>query len=94
MAGMEREADIAMEPTTGHHPRMKEYQCWFCGVGIDRTADAHAVMIVVENLWRWDAGSKSDDDPWQAVYAHSACARTRLKGSTMELEPDLLGDDT
>jgi hypothetical protein len=90
---MEREADIAVDPTTRHHAPMREYQCWFCSEGIDRNADAHAVMIVVENLWRWDAGSKRDDDPWQSVYAHSACARTRLKGATMELEPDLLGDD-
>lgn len=72
---------------------MNEYQCWFCGKGIDRTADAQAMMIAVENLWRWDTGSKSDDDPWQAVFAHSVCARTRLKGSNMELETDLLGDD-
>jgi hypothetical protein len=71
---------------------MNEYQCWFCGEGIDR-ADTFAVMIAAENLWRWDAGSKSDDDPWQSVYAHSACAKTRLKGATMDLEADLLGDD-
>lgn len=86
-------ADVAAGPPTRHHARMSEYQCWFCGEGIDRTADAHAVMIAVENPWRWDAGSKSDDDPWQAVYAHSACARIRLKGKTMDLEPHVLGDN-
>ncbi len=65
---------------------MKGYQCWFCGEGIER-ADANAVMVAVENLWRWDAQSKSDDDPWQAIYAHSTCARAHLKGATMEIEP-------
>lgn len=85
-------ADIAAEPRKRHHAPMSEYQCWFCGEGIDRTPDAHAVMIAVENLWRWDAGSKSDDDPWQAIYAHAGCAQDRLKGATMEIEPHILGE--
>ena len=72
---------------------MNKYQCWFCGEDIDQADDGHAVMIAVESLWRWDAGLKSDDAPWQAIYSHSACVRTRLSGATMDLEPDLLGDD-
>ena len=71
---------------------MNEYQCWFCGESIGREADAHAVMIVVKSLWRWDARSKSDDDPWQSIYAHSGCAKDRLKGATMEIEPHDFGE--
>jgi hypothetical protein len=71
---------------------MNGYQCWFCGPGIERD-DAHAVMITVENVWRWEAGSMSEDDPLQSVYAHSTCARDRLNGATMSLDPSLFGED-
>jgi len=70
---------------------MDRYQCWFCGQGIDR-ADAGAAVISIANLWLWDAGSRGEDDPWQAVYAHSTCARERLKGATMEIEPHIFGE--
>ena len=71
---------------------MNEYQCWFCGKGITRV-DAGAVMIIVESLWRWDAGSRSEDDPWQSIYAHSGCAKEKMEGSTMLLEPGVFGED-
>jgi hypothetical protein len=71
---------------------MNEYQCWFCGHGINRT-DTGAVMISIGNLWLWDAGSRSEDDPWQAIYAHAACARERTKGATMEIEPHIFGEE-
>ena len=71
---------------------MNEYQCWFCAQGIERD-DAHAVMITVENLWRWESASRREDDPIQSVYAHSACVRDQLKGATMELDPSLFGED-
>lgn len=71
---------------------MNGYQCWFCGQGIDR-ADASAVVMTVESLWRWDAGSPREDDPVQSVYAHSSCAKDRLKGATMDLEPSIFGED-
>jgi hypothetical protein len=71
---------------------MNEYQCWFCDQGIERT-DAGAVMVTIENLWRWDVGSPNEDDPLQSIYAHSSCAKRQLTGATMELEPSLFGDD-
>jgi len=67
---------------------MLEFQCWFCGEGIDR-ADAGALIITVGNLWRWEAESAGDDDPTQCVYAHSSCAKERLEGATMDIDPGL-----
>jgi hypothetical protein len=71
---------------------MLKYQCWFCGQGIER-ADGGAVLIVVQSLWRWDAGSTSQDDPLQQVHAHSECAKVRLQGATMALDPRIFGED-
>jgi hypothetical protein len=70
---------------------MTDYQCWFCGHGIER-ADAGAVMITLEGLWRRQAGSRSEDEPLQSVYSHSLCAKDRLKGATMNIEPSIFGE--
>lgn len=72
---------------------MNEYQCWFCGNKIDR-ADKRAVMLTVESLWRWDAGSKDEDDPLQSVYSHTDCAKKRLQGATMALEPSVFLEES
>jgi len=77
---------------TGHDGAMNEYQCWFCEQGIERS-DKGAILITLESLWRWDARSTGDDDPLQAVYAHSRCAKERLKGSNMVLDPSIFGED-
>ncbi|WP_395445745.1 hypothetical protein [Caulobacter sp. UC70_42] len=71
---------------------MNEYTCWFCGKGIERT-DHGAVAIGVESLWRWDADQRGDDDPWQQIYAHAECAKIRMVGATMTLEPSIFGED-
>ena len=71
---------------------MTEYQCWFCGQGIERT-DTGAVMITLESIWRWEVGSHSDDDPLQSVYGHSYCAKNRMKGATMDIEPSIFGEE-
>jgi hypothetical protein len=71
---------------------MSEFQCWFCGEGIERT-DTGAVMINIESLWRWAEGKRNDDDPWQTIYAHSQCAKDRMAGATMNLEPSIFGED-
>ena len=71
---------------------MNGYQCWFCGQSIERS-DAQAVMILIENLWLWEAGSTNEDDPLQAVCAHSYCARGRMHGATMDLDESLFGKD-
>lgn len=71
---------------------MSEYQCWFCGNGIDRT-DTGAVMISIGNLWRWDSGAQRDDDPWQSIYVHSECAKDRMRGPTMTIEPSVFDED-
>ena len=71
---------------------MNEYQCWLCGQAIGR-ADGGAVLITIQGLWRWDGGSSKDDDPSQSVYAHSHCAKDRLQGATMALEPQIFGED-
>ena len=71
---------------------MTEYQCWFCGQGIDRS-DSGAVMVTVESLRRWAAGRRDDDDPWQSFFAHTACAKERLAGATVELERHIFGED-
>lgn len=72
-------ANIATAPPMRQLRRMNDYQCWFCGKNISREANANAVMIAVESLWRCDAGSKTDDDEWQSVYAQSGCAKDRLR---------------
>jgi hypothetical protein len=90
--GYRWKADIAPKPPTNHDGPMSGYQCWFCGQGVER-ADSGAVVITVESLWRWDAGSRGDDDPLQSVYAHSRCAKDRLQGATMALEPHIFGGD-
>jgi hypothetical protein len=69
---------------------MSGYSCWFCGKTIDG-ADAGAVMIGVENLWRWADGRRGEEDPWQGVYAHSTCAKDRMAGATRTLEPHIFG---
>lgn len=71
---------------------MAEYSCWFCGRGIERSDDG-AILITLEGLWRWHDASRADDDPFQQVYAHSACAKVRLKGATMDIEPSVFGED-
>jgi len=71
---------------------MNSYQCWFCDESIERT-DTGAVMISAEGLWRWEAGSRSEDDPWQCIYAHSKCAKQRMKGATRSLEPNIFGEE-
>lgn len=71
---------------------MNDYQCWFCGKGIER-ADSGAVLITLESLWRWDSGASSEDDPLQGVYAHSTCTKDRLKGATMSIEPRIFGEE-
>ena len=71
---------------------MNTYQCWFCGQGIDRD-DSGAVAIQIERLCLFGAGSRREEDPWQAVYAHSTCAKERLRGIDMELEPSLFGEE-
>lgn len=71
---------------------MNVYGCWFCDEAIERS-DAGAVMVSVASLWRWDAGSRDEDDPFQSFYAHSTCAKTHLKGATMSLEPEIFGEE-
>jgi hypothetical protein len=69
-----------------------EFQCWFCGQGVEQN-DAGAVMITVESLWRWAEELQSDDDPVQSIYAHSHCAKSSLKGATMDIEPNIFGEE-
>jgi hypothetical protein len=45
------------------------------------------VMFGVQNIWRWESGVLKDDDPYQAVYAHSQCTKDRMRGATMSLDP-------
>ena len=70
---------------------MNEFQCWFCGDGIERP-DSGAVLINVESLWRWVDEVRGPDDPWQSIYAHSKCAKDRMAGATMNLEPSVFGE--
>ncbi len=71
---------------------MTDFQCWFCGHQIARS-DAGAVMLQVESLWRWAENTRAADDPCQSIYAHSECAKDRLAGATMKLEPSMFGED-
>ncbi|AHE53994.1 hypothetical protein NX02_11415 [Sphingomonas sanxanigenens DSM 19645 = NX02] len=76
---------------------MTGYACWFCAQTIERI-DAGAVIIVVEGLWRWADGTRTDDDPSQSIYAHAACAKDRLRGATrtgatMTIEPHIFGEE-
>jgi hypothetical protein len=70
-----------------------EFACWFCGEGIERD-DPAAVLITIENLWRWKSAWRKKNNPSQAIYAHSRCAGDRMRGATMNVEPnDFLEDD-
>lgn len=71
---------------------MLTFQCWFCEQGIERS-DLHAVVVSVENLWRWADGVATENDPLQQVYAHSECAKAKIAGPTMSLEPSILGEE-
>lgn len=71
---------------------MSDYQCWFCGGPIAR-ADKGAVIINIESLWRWDAGSPDTDAPSQDIYAHSRCAKEHMRGAAMSLEPSVFGEE-
>ncbi|OYY72336.1 MAG: hypothetical protein B7Y47_04770 [Sphingomonas sp. 28-63-12] len=71
---------------------MMEFQCWFCGVGIDRD-DKSAVLVSVESLWRWADGERGKEDPFQNIYIHSTCAKDRMTGATMELDPSVFDED-
>lgn len=71
---------------------MKDFQCWFCGDGIDRS-DAGAVMMNIENLWGWAEGTRGADAPLQSIYANSQCTKGRMTGATMTLEPSIFGDE-
>ena len=70
---------------------MKGFQCWFCGEAID-CADGGAIMITVESLWSWADGKRGKDDPTQSIYVHSRCAKERMAGATMQLEPSVFGE--
>jgi hypothetical protein len=37
--------------------------------------------------------SRTDDDPFQQVHAHSSCAKDWLKGATMKIERVVFGVD-
>lgn len=67
------------------------FECWFCGSAIDRSDDG-AVMLTVESLWDWEAGEEPDDPRVQSVFAHSVCAKSKLKGASMELELHIFGE--
>jgi hypothetical protein len=59
-------------------------QCWFCGQGIDE-ADEDAVSV--QDLWRWKSDFVRDDDPLQAIYAHWACTKERMRGAAINFDP-------
>ncbi len=69
-----------------------QFQCWFCDEGIERS-DTSAVIVSVSGLWNWEAQRKRNDDPVQSIYAHSACAKERLKGTTMDLDPSVFVEE-
>lgn len=65
---------------------MTEFECWFCGTGVDRS-DALAIALSARNLW-----SSDDDDPTQYFHIHSHCAVERLAGTRMHFDPSILAD--
>ncbi|MXO90440.1 hypothetical protein [Pontixanthobacter aquaemixtae] len=71
---------------------MTDYQCWFCGEGINQS-DCGAVIITIENLWRWNKASSETDAPAQAVFAHRECAKRKLRGQGMEFDPGVFNED-
>jgi len=88
---MGRKRTLPCDPEKGSIEAL-EFQCWFCGQGIERS-DVGAVIITIESLWRWESESQSDDDPVQSVYAHSHCAKAKLEGATMDIEPSIFGEE-
>lgn len=71
---------------------MLKFACWFCGEGIDRD-DNSALLVSVGNLWHWAEGNRGKCDPFQNLYAHSRCAKSRMTGATMSLDPAELRED-
>ncbi len=71
---------------------MLDFQCWFCGGGIDRE-DKGALLVGIESLWLWAEGKRGKDDPFQNIYIHSRCAKDRMAGATLDLEPSVFGEE-
>lgn len=84
--------DVAICESFLHNRIMLDFQCWFCGAGINRD-DAGALLVSVEGLWRWAEGRRATDDPFQNIYVHSHCAKDRMAGATMNLEPSVFGEE-
>jgi hypothetical protein len=71
---------------------MSDIQCWFCGQGIER-ADANALRITLEGLWRWRNNTETADDTGQSIFVHLACAELHLRGNSMDVDPSILGEE-
>lgn len=65
-----------------------KYSCWFCGNSIDK-GGLPALSIALTNVWN----DEPEFEPTQVIYAHFACAETRMKGASMCLEADILFPD-
>lgn len=77
------------EPSLANALLGNGFQCWFCGLGIDR-ADGPALSIGLWDLWNGGA----EVEPTQTIYAHWHCADPRMKGSSMNSERgDFLPDE-
>lgn len=60
--------------------------CCFCGEPIAKEADPEALELAVRNLW------SHEDDPVQALFAHSGCAASHLHSSVPFLPGALMRD--
>lgn len=65
-----------------------EYSCWFCGNSIKK-GGRPALSIALTNVWN----DEPESEPTQVIYAHFTCAETRMKGTSMSLEADILFPD-
>lgn len=65
-----------------------QYSCWFCGNSIEK-GGWPALSIALTNIWN----DEPELEPTQVIYAHFTCAETRMKGTSMSLEADILFPD-
>lgn len=79
---------VETEPNLANALLGDSFECWFCGLGIDRT-DSPALSISASSLWNGGAEAK----PTQIIYAHWHCAETRMKGAKMTLDRDIFLPD-
>lgn len=79
---------VETEPSLANALLVDSFQCWFCGLGIDR-ADGPALSIGLSNLW----SNPAEIETTQSIYSHWHCAESKMTGASMKLAIDTFLSD-